>query len=53
MFTCPKKFVTDCSGLTGLHAYDEVLSQIHKHVPKSKQYPLIDLVPSQGVKITL
>ncbi|MFT5294511.1 MAG: ribosomal protein S12 methylthiotransferase [Colwellia sp.] len=39
-------------GVTGPHAYDEVLTQVHKHVPKSVHNPFIDLVPPQGVKLT-
>ncbi len=39
-------------GVTGPHAYDEVLSQVHKHVAKPKHNPFIDLVPPQGVKLT-
>jgi len=39
-------------GVTGPHAYDEVLSQVHKHVTKPAHNPFIDLVPEQGVKLT-
>lgn len=39
-------------GVTGPHAYDEVLSQVHEHVAKPKHNPLIDLVPDHGVKLT-
>lgn len=39
-------------GVTGPHAYDEVLTQVHKHVPKPVHNPFIDLVPPQGVKLT-
>jgi ribosomal protein S12 methylthiotransferase len=39
-------------GVTGPHAYDEVLAQVHEHVPKPKHNPFIDLVPPQGVKLT-
>ena len=39
-------------GVTGPHAYDEVLTQVHKHVAKPKHNPFIDLVPPQGVKLT-
>lgn len=39
-------------GVTGPHAYDEVLTQVHKHVAKPKHNPFIDLVPEQGVKLT-
>ncbi|MFK5892676.1 MAG: radical SAM protein, partial [Pseudomonadota bacterium] len=39
-------------GVTGPHAYDEVLSQVHQHVSKPDHNPFIDLVPEQGVKLT-
>ena len=39
-------------GVTGPHAYDEVLAQVHEHVSKPKHNPFIDLVPEQGVKLT-
>lgn len=39
-------------GVTGPHAYDEVLSQVHEHVAKPKHNPHIDLVPDHGIKLT-
>ncbi len=39
-------------GVTGPHAYDEVLNQVHEHVRKPKYNPHIDLVPDHGVKLT-
>ncbi len=39
-------------GVTGPHAYDEVLNQVHEHVAKPKHNPHIDLVPDHGVKLT-
>ena len=39
-------------GVTGPHAYDEVLAQVHQHVAKPAHNPLIDLVPDHGVKLT-
>ena len=39
-------------GVTGPHAYDEVLSQVHQHVAKPAHNPLIDLVPDHGIKLT-
>jgi ribosomal protein S12 methylthiotransferase len=40
-------------GVTGPHAYEEVLSQVHEHLPPSKTHdPFIDLVPPQGIKLT-
>lgn len=39
-------------GVTGPHAYDEVLAQVHEHVEKPMHNPLIDLVPDHGVKLT-
>lgn len=39
-------------GVTGPHAYDEVLNQVHDHVAKPKHNPFVDLVPDQGIKLT-
>ena len=40
-------------GVTGAHAYEEVLSQVHEHLPPSPVHnPFTDLVPPQGVKLT-
>lgn len=40
-------------GVTGPHAYEAVVSQVHEHVPPPQQHdPFIDLVPPQGVKLT-
>ncbi|WP_049629640.1 30S ribosomal protein S12 methylthiotransferase RimO [Cellvibrio sp. pealriver] len=40
-------------GVTGAHAYEEVLSQVHEHLPPSPQHnPFTDLVPPQGIKLT-
>ena len=39
-------------GVTGPHAYDEVLTQVHQHLAKPAHNPFIDLVPPQGVKLT-
>lgn len=40
-------------GVTGAHAYEEVLSQVHEHLPpKADHNPFVDLVPPQGVKLT-
>ncbi len=39
-------------GVTGSHAYDEVLAQVHEHVAKPKYNPHIDLVPDHGIKLT-
>lgn len=39
-------------GVTGPHAYEEVLSQVHEHVAKPKHNPFVDLVPDHGVKLT-
>ncbi len=39
-------------GVTGPHAYDEVIKQVHEHVAKPKYNPHIDLVPDHGVKLT-
>lgn len=40
-------------GITGAHAYEEVLSQVHQHLPpKPLHNPFTDLVPPQGIKLT-
>jgi len=39
-------------GVTGPHAYEEVLTQVHQHVAKPKHNPFVDLVPDQGIKLT-
>jgi ribosomal protein S12 methylthiotransferase len=40
-------------GVTGAHAYEEVLNQVHEHLPpKADHNPFVDLVPPQGVKLT-
>ncbi|WP_407704919.1 30S ribosomal protein S12 methylthiotransferase RimO [Thalassotalea hakodatensis] len=39
-------------GVTGPHAYDEVLTQVHEHLEKPKHNPFVDLIPDQGVKLT-
>jgi ribosomal protein S12 methylthiotransferase len=38
-------------GITGPHAYQDVLGQIHSHLPRPHD-PFMDLVPPQGVKLT-
>jgi len=37
--------------VTGPHAYEEVMGQVHKHLPP-KHDPYMDLVPPQGVRLT-
>jgi ribosomal protein S12 methylthiotransferase len=40
-------------GITGPHAYEAVLGQVHQHLPPSPVHnPFVDLVPPQGVKLT-
>ncbi|WDE13899.1 30S ribosomal protein S12 methylthiotransferase RimO [Thalassomonas haliotis] len=39
-------------GVTGPHAYEEVLNQVHRHVTKPKHDPFISLVPDHGIKLT-
>jgi ribosomal protein S12 methylthiotransferase len=40
-------------GVTGAHAYEEVLAQVHEHLPpKADHNPFTDLVPPQGIKLT-
>ncbi len=37
--------------VTGPHAKDEVMTQIHTHLPKPHD-PFVDLVPAAGIKLT-
>ena len=37
--------------VTGPHAYDDVLSAVHQHLPP-KHDPFVDLVPPQGIRLT-
>jgi len=39
-------------GITGPHAGDALLQQVHAHLPKPRHNPLVDLVPEQGIKLT-
>ncbi len=40
-------------GISGPQAYEQVVAQVHQHLPPSKSHdPYVDLVPSQGVKLT-
>lgn len=40
-------------GVTGPHAYEEVLNQVHQHLPPQANHnPFTDLVPPQGIKLT-
>lgn len=38
--------------ISGPQAYETVMSQVHKHLPKPKINQFIDLVPPQGIKLT-
>ena len=38
-------------GVTGPHAYEDVLREVHAHLPRPHD-PYVDLVPPQGVKLT-
>lgn len=38
--------------ITGPHAYEEVVSQVHEHLPKPEHNPFLNLVPDHGVKLT-
>jgi ribosomal protein S12 methylthiotransferase len=38
--------------ITGPHAYEEVVSQVHEHLPKPEFNPFLNLVPDHGVKLT-
>lgn len=40
-------------GITGAHAYEEILTQVHEHLPPNPHHnPFLDLVPPQGIKLT-
>ncbi len=38
--------------ISGPQAYEEVMAQVHEHLPKPEVNRFIDLVPPQGVKLT-
>lgn len=38
--------------ITGPHAYETVVEQVHQHLPKPEHNPYIHLVPDHGVKLT-
>ena len=38
--------------ITGPHAYEEVVNQVHEHLPKPEFNPFLNLVPDHGVKLT-
>lgn len=38
--------------ITGPHAYEEVMGQVHQHLPKPALAPFENLVPDTGVKLT-
>lgn len=38
--------------ITGPHAYETVVNQVHDYLPKPETNPFIDLVPDHGVKLT-
>ncbi|WP_395344037.1 30S ribosomal protein S12 methylthiotransferase RimO [Ningiella sp. W23] len=38
--------------ITGPHAYESVVSQVHEHLPKPKHNPFLHLVPDHGIKLT-
>ncbi len=38
-------------GITGPHAYEEVLGHVHAHLPRPHD-PYVDLVPPQGIRLT-
>lgn len=38
--------------ITGPHAYEEVVNQVHDHLPQPKHNPYLNLVPDIGVKLT-
>ncbi|WP_026375099.1 30S ribosomal protein S12 methylthiotransferase RimO [Aestuariibacter salexigens] len=38
--------------ITGPHAYETVVEQVHQHLPKPSHNPFVHLVPDHGVKLT-
>lgn len=38
--------------ITGPHAYETVVEQVHQHLPKPEHNPYIHLVPDHGIKLT-
>lgn len=38
--------------VTGPHAYETVVEQVHDHLPKPEHNPFQDLIPNHGVKLT-
>ncbi|MGJ8680306.1 30S ribosomal protein S12 methylthiotransferase RimO [Paraglaciecola sp.] len=38
--------------ITGPHAYEEVVNQVHEHLPQPQHDPYLNLVPDIGVKLT-
>jgi len=38
--------------ITGPHAYEEVVNQVHEHLPQPEHNPYLNLVPDIGVKLT-
>ncbi|WP_289031733.1 30S ribosomal protein S12 methylthiotransferase RimO [uncultured Paraglaciecola sp.] len=38
--------------ITGPHAYEEVVNQVHEHLPQPQHNPYLNLVPDIGVKLT-
>ncbi|WP_207626731.1 30S ribosomal protein S12 methylthiotransferase RimO [Parendozoicomonas haliclonae] len=39
-------------GISGPHAYEMVLEQVHAHLPKPEYDPMTSLIPDHGVKLT-
>lgn len=42
----------DVLAVSGPHAYEEVMTAVHTHVPKPAYNPYLDLIPSGGLKLT-
>lgn len=47
-----KEVYPNVLGITGPHAYENVLEQVHQHVAKPEHNPFLNLVPDHGVKLT-
>ncbi|EWH08549.1 30S ribosomal protein S12 methylthiotransferase [Catenovulum agarivorans DS-2] len=47
-----KEVYPNVLGITGPHAYENVMEQVHTHLPKPGQLPFAAQVPDTGVKLT-
>jgi ribosomal protein S12 methylthiotransferase len=47
-----RKLHPNVLAITGPHAYETVVEQVHDHLPKPSHNPFEDLIPDHGVKLT-